>query len=103
MGHFSGGPLTTHRKPGLQAILNDNRVKEAREAGRGGRVRDESETASASTLTLTDGGRKEASATADDAVERNEESIDGAVAEAEESDARKWIEDWREKQPADPV
>ena len=75
-------------------------MKEARDAGRGGRVRGENETAAASTLTVPDDGRKEASATADNMVERNDESINDTVVEAEKSGAKKWIEDWREKQPA---
>ena len=69
---------------GLQAILNDDRVKAAREAGRGGRVRDEEETAAAGSLTPAGDGRKEAS----------------AVAAGGQKSAGEWIESWRERQGA---
>ena len=102
--------LTATATPGLQAILNDSRVTAAREAGRGGRVRDEKETKTADTFTVTDDGRKEVSApspiqeeesvTAEEVEERNESVADEIVVEETSGSAKEWIGNWREKQPA---
>lgn len=76
----------------LQAILNDTRVKAAREAGRGGRLRDEKETAAAGSLTPAADGRQEASPSSS-----SNGSGSGQAQAAEGSDARRWIENWREQ------
>ena len=84
----------------MQEILSDERVQRAREAGRGGRVRDEEETAAASSLTQVGDGREQAS-TGNGAGPGNQNGApaDGESAETSgEATAREWIENWREKQ-----
>ena len=75
--------------------MNDTRVKAAREAGRGGRLRDEKETAAAGSLTPAADGRQEASPAGS-----SHGSVSRQAQAAEGSGARGWIENWREKQGA---
>ena len=75
--------------------MNDSRVQAAQEAGRGGRVRDEKETAAASSLTPAVDGRQEASPL------KASDSGGSVPAEANQgSGARGWIDSWRERQGA---
>ncbi len=100
----------------LQEILSDARVVASQLGGRGGRVRDEKETATAKSITVTNDGRekavapKEAIEAAEKAAEEAHAPSNGngaaAPAPAPAADevpanvreAREWIRLWRAKQ-----
>ena len=85
----------------MQEILSDQRVRGAIEAGRGGRVREEQETAAAGSVTQVNDGREAASA--GNGASQNGANADGANAAAASTEdgaanAREWIANWRVRQ-----
>lgn len=108
---------TASRSLLLQEILSDARVVASQLGGRGGRVRDETESAEAKTVTVTNDGREKAVAPKEavEAVENPAEAesskqhdqpataasaSNGVAANVEE--ARSWIAAWKAKQGGGP-
>ncbi|PRW55975.1 nadh:ubiquinone oxidoreductase complex i intermediate-associated 30 [Chlorella sorokiniana] len=83
-------PVTDERK---KEILADVRVIKSVQAGRGGRVRDEKESAQAKSITVTSDGREKVAAVAEQAASSN-----GTVGHDNVAEARAWIAAWRAKQ-----